>query len=58
LTLGGDFVRQGNQIRNLENPADREPKRLHAAGGAARAALVQPWKRGSVAVLARLRQRF
>ena len=37
---------QGDQIHNPEDPTDRGLKRLHVAGGAARAALVQPWKRG------------
>jgi len=52
LTLGGDSVRPGDQIRNPEDPIDRGPKRLHAAGGAAHAASVQPRKRGSGCVSA------
>ena len=62
MTLGGDSVRPGDQIRNPKDPTDRGPKRLHAAGGAARATSVQPRKRGSgcvsTAVLALPRQRF
>ena len=46
IDFRGDSVRPGDQIRNPEDPADRGPKRLHAAGGAARAALVQSRKRG------------
>ena len=62
MTLGGDSVRPGDQIRNPEDLTDREPKRLHVAGGTARAASVPPRKRGSgrffAAVLARPRQRL
>jgi len=60
LTLGGDSVRPGDQIRNLKDPADRGTKRLHAEGGVVRATLVQPRKHSSsrvfAAVLAQPRQ--
>jgi len=55
-------ILSADQIRNPEDPTDRGPKRLHAAGGAARAASVQLRKHGCgrvfAAVLARPRQRL